>query len=180
MLVAINSVDGYDPDGNPQAGINPGDTLLFVVDIIAAQLDGPVGTTVKPPAGLPVVTDTKGVPSIAVPKTDAPTKLVVQALIKGKGAKVAKTDTVVTNYLAVGWTDGATVFDTYKTGPDTSVVTATIPGLTEALVGQPVGSRLLVIVPPDQGYPDGNATPKVDKDVTLVFVVDILFAAAGQ
>lgn len=180
VLIAITSDDGYGAQGNPRAGINPGDTLLFVVDVVAAQLDGPSGKKVTPPSGLPVVTDTKGVPSIAVPKTDPPAKLVVQPLIAGQGKRVAKTDAVVTNYLAVGWTDGATVFDTYKTGPDTSAVASTIPGLTQALVGQRVGSRLLVIVPPAQGYPDGNATPKVDKDVTLVFVVDVLFTSAAQ
>lgn len=180
VLIAINSVDGYDPQGNPQAGINPGDTLLFVVDIVAAQLTSPAGDTVTPPSGLPTVAEAGGVPKITVPRTAAPTKLVVQPLITGKGRKVAQTDAVVTSYLAVNWADGATVFDTYKTGPDTSAVGATIPGLTEALVGRSVGSRVLVIVPPAQGYPNGNATPKVDKDLTLVFVVDILFTSPAQ
>lgn len=179
VLIAVAGPDGYDPTGgNAQAGINVGDTLLFTVDIVSAQLPGPVGDTVTPPDGLPTVTEAGGVPAIKVPKTDAPSKLVVQPLIKGKGKKVATTDQVVTNYRAVSWTDGAKVFDTYGAAPETSAVSATIPGLVEALVGQPVGSRVLVVVPPAQGYPDGNATPKVDKNVTLVFVVDILFAAA--
>ena len=46
--------DGYDPmGGNPQAGIEVGDTLIFVVDLVGVQLPGPEGTTVQPKAGPP-------------------------------------------------------------------------------------------------------------------------------
>ena len=39
---------------------------------------------------------------------------------------------------------------------------------------------MLLVIPPAQGYPDGNAEPKVDKGETLVMVVDLLFTQAGQ
>jgi len=178
VLIGITGPDGYDQSGgNAQGGINVGDTLLFVADIIATQLPGPVGKAVAPPAGLPKVTDANGVPSISVPKTAPPTKLTTQVLIKGTGAKVAKTEQVTTNSLGVNWSDGKPVFSTYgsTTGPDTTALTATLPGLATALTGQTVGSRVLVIIPPDQGYPTGNATPSVAPKTTLVFVVDILF-----
>ena len=41
--------------GNPQAGIEVGDTLIFVVDLVDVQLAGPKGSTVQPKAGLPTV-----------------------------------------------------------------------------------------------------------------------------
>ena len=40
--------DGYDPmGGNPQAGIEVGDTLIFVVDLVDVQLAGPEGSAVQ-------------------------------------------------------------------------------------------------------------------------------------
>lgn len=181
VLIAMPGTDGYDSSGgNSDAGIEVGDTLLFVVDIIGAQLPGPEGTKVTPAKGLPTVTDAKGVPSITVPKTDPPKKLVVQPLIEGEGTKIAKTDQVTADYVGVNWADGKTVFSTYDSAADTTAVDDTIKGLTQALVGKRVGSRVLVIVPPSLGYPKGNASPKVDKGTTLVFVVDLLYAVTAQ
>ena len=52
MLIAMPGADGYDASGgSPQAGIEVGDTLIFVVDIVATTLSGPEGTPVPPKAG---------------------------------------------------------------------------------------------------------------------------------
>lgn len=180
VLIAMPGSDGYDASGgNAQAGIEVGDTLLFVVDIVAVPLTGPEGKAVAAKDGLPTVTDKDGVPSVSIPKTDPPTKLTVQPIIKGEGAKVAPTDTIVFNYRWYTW-DGKLLEDSYEKGPQTYQLSGLIPGMAKGLVGQTVGSRVLLIVPPEDGYPDGNATPKVEKDTTLVLVVDILFAAASQ
>ena len=49
--------------------------------------------------------------------------------------------------------------------------------LVNALVGQKVGSRVLVVVPPSEGYgKDGNQQAGIKGTDTLVFVVDILAA----
>ena len=58
VVIAMPGKDGYDASGgNPQAGIEVGDTLIFVVDLVGVQLAGPEGTAVKPKAGLPTVTE---------------------------------------------------------------------------------------------------------------------------
>jgi len=44
------------------------------------------------------------------------------------------------------------------------------------LVGQPVGSRVLLVVPPADGYGAAGSPPKISGTDTLVFVVDILAA----
>ena len=45
VLIAMPGSDGYDAaGGNPQIGVKVGDTLMFVVDIVAVPLDGPEGT----------------------------------------------------------------------------------------------------------------------------------------
>ena len=57
VLIAMPGSDGYDSaGGNPQIGIEVGDTLIFVVDLVTVQLKGPEGTPVKPKPGLPTVT----------------------------------------------------------------------------------------------------------------------------
>ena len=48
--------------------------------------------------------------------------------------------------------------------------------MVKGLTGQTVGSRVLLVIPPADGYPDGNATPSVKPGETLVLVVDLLFA----
>jgi len=52
-----------------------------------------------------------------------------------------------------------------------------IPGWDSGLVGQPVGSRVLMVIPPAQGYgAEGNSSAGISGTDTLVFVVDILAA----
>ena len=180
VLIGITGPDGYDASGgNPQIDVQVGDTLLFVVDIVAVPLEGPEGEEVPPKAGLPTVTDKDGVPEVTMPKTDPPTTLTVQPIIKGDGAKVAATDTITFNYRWYTW-DGQLLEDSYKSGPQEYQVSGLLPGMAKGLTGQTVGSRVLLIVPPADGYPDGNASPKIEKDTTLVLVVDLLFAAPSQ
>ena len=180
VLIGITGPDGYDSSGgNPQIDVQVGDTLLFVVDIVAVPLEGPEGEEVPPKAGLPTVTDKDGVPDVTMPKTDPPTTLTVQPIIKGDGAKVAATDTITFNYRWYTW-DGQLLEDSYKSGPQEYQVSGLLPGMAKGLTGQTVGSRVLLIVPPADGYPDGNASPKIEKGTTLVLVVDLLFAAPSQ
>ncbi len=180
VLIAMPGEDGYDGSGgNPQAGIEVGDTLVFVVDIVSVPLTGPEGSTVKPKDGLPTVTDKNGTPDITVPKTDPPTELVVQPLIKGKGKKVAATDTITFDYRYVTWADGKLIEESYGAKPGNSALSSLLPGMVKGLEGQTVGSRVLLVIPPAEGYPDGNPKPSIAPDQTLVMVVDLLFTAAS-
>ncbi|SDS27795.1 peptidylprolyl isomerase [Friedmanniella luteola] len=181
VLIAMPGSDGYDASGgNAQAGIEVGDTLVFVVDIVDVQLSEPSGAAVKPKAGLPTVTGALDKPDITIPKTDPPKTLVVQPLIKGEGKKVAATDTITFAYRWEIWEDGRLVEQSYGQKPGNAALSGLVAGLQEGLTGQTVGSRVLLVIPPDKGYPDGNAEPKVAKGETLVMVVDLLFAQAGQ
>ena len=176
VLIAMPGKDGYDPmGGNPQAGIEVGDTLIFVVDVINVQLSGPEGTAVQPKAGLPTVTEKAGKPEISIPETAPPATLEVQPLIKGKGKKIGANDTITFNYLWVRWSDGKVLEQTYGGQPATSELSGLLPGMVKGLTDQPVGSRVLLVIPPADGYPDGNATPSVKPGETLVILVDLLF-----
>ncbi len=181
VTIAMPGSDGYDSSGgNAQAGINVGDTLIFVVDITQAQLTGPSGQAQPQKPGLPTVTDKNGVPTLTVPKTAPPKTTTSEVVIKGTGPKVGASDTVTINYLWQTW-DGRKLETTYGDKPAQLAMAQALAGLKKGLVGQTAGSRVLIVVPPGaDGYPNGNTKPPISKTDTLVFVVDILFTAAGQ
>lgn len=184
VLLAIPPADGYGIEGVPVAGIGPTDTLLFVIDVADANdlLRRATGTAVPPKAGLPTVKlDKQGAPTISIPKRKPPSDLVVQPLIVGKGAKVAKGQTITVHYTGAIWRSGE-VFDSSwrRKTPGKFPIGAgrVIAGWDEGLVGRTVGSQLLMVIPPDKGYgAAGNTQAKITGTDTLVFVVDILDTA---
>jgi len=136
------------------------------------------GEAVTPPDGLPVVTlADDGAPSIEPPDGDAPADLVVQPLIKGAGAEVTSGQTVTFQY--GGWLWDGTPFDSsWENGSPFTTTIGTgsvVKGWDQGLVGQTVGSQVLLVVPPSLGYGDTEQGP-IPAGSTLVFVVDIVDA----
>lgn len=124
-----------------------------------------------------VGTNTDGkAPSLTVPsKVDPPKKLVSNYVLESKGDVVKETDSVVVNYVAKLWKDGKEFDNTYKTGKTATFPLAqvTLKGLKDGLIGKKIGSRVLLVVPPDQGLGDKEQSG-VPANSTLVFAVDIL------
>jgi peptidylprolyl isomerase len=183
VLLGVPPAEGFGAQGNPQLGFAATDTLLFVLDLKAARtpLAKATGTPVTPPKGLPTVAyDAKGVPTIKVPKTTPPKKLVVQQLIKGTGPAVKKGQTLSAAYAGVIWGTGKEFDSSYKSGSllERPIgVGQLVPGFDKGIVGQPVGSRLLLVLPPAEGYGSGGSSQAGIKGTdTLVFVVDVLDA----
>jgi peptidylprolyl isomerase len=143
------------------------------------------GTQVSDGGGtLPTVTATPGsAPVIKIPSSGKPpSPLVAKTLIKGSGAAVSKGQTVVAQYVGVIWRTGK-VFDASWTRgqPFGFTIGATpsqvIPGWDKGLVGQTVGSRVMLVIPSADGYgKTGNTQAGIKGTDTLVFVVDILGA----
>jgi peptidylprolyl isomerase len=169
--------------GTADAGATaPPVTNVVVGEVVEAKdtpkpLAGPEGEAVTPAEGLPVVTlDADGKPTVAPVAGDPPTTLVVQPLIKGTGAEVTADQTLTVNYSLFLW-DGTPVESSFDSGePATFALNAVIPGWTEGLAGQTVGSQVLLVVPPDKGYGD-KASESIPANSTLIFVVDILAAS---
>lgn len=177
VLIGIPGKDGYDSrGGTPDGSIKAGDTILFVVDIIDTSYETATGTAVTPKAGLPTVTFADGKASIAIPDGDPPKTLQVQTLIKGAGAKVTKSSTILVKYTGVSWKTKKVIEENWTTGESTTLG-ALIPGWQQGLPGQTVGSRVLLVIPPGLAYPNGHNRPKVDPGDTLVYSIDILYAA---
>ncbi len=181
VLLVIPGKEAYDAAGGlPQAGIQVGDTLIFVVDILDVALNAPEGKAIKPAAGLPKVTEKDGKAVIAIGDAKKPTKLVSQTLIEGTGEKIEANDAITVHFTEVAWSTGETVAASYEAGGKTALLNQLIVGWREGLVGKPVGSRVLLVIPPDKAYPEGNDSPKVAPKETLVAVVDILMRQPGM
>lgn len=182
ILMAIPPADAFGAAGNSAAGFGATDNLVLVADIgaITTPLQQAQGKAVAPVAGQPTVAvDASNVPVITVPKACAPTSLVGQPLIEGTGAVVKKGETITVNYSGVLWATGATFDSSFARRSPASFAIgdgAVIPGWDKTLVGKKVGSRVLLVVPPVDGYA-AQAKGGIPANSTLVFVVDILAAA---
>jgi len=182
LLVAVPPADAFGATGSAQAGVGPTDTIVFLIDVVSATtpLSTATGVAVPLKAGLPTaIVDGAKAAIITVPKTAPPTKLVVQPLIKGAGSVVKSGQTIKVNYTGVLWKDGKKFDASGDHGAPVNIQIGTgkvIPGWDKGLVGQTVGSRILLVVPPADGYGAKGSPPIGPKD-TMVFVVDILAAA---
>jgi FKBP-type peptidyl-prolyl cis-trans isomerase len=186
VLAVIPPKEGFGTSGNPQVGIRGTDTLVFVVDLIK-NFTGNASATGTPVSsgghGLPTVTAVAGAaPTIKMPASKPPTKLVTKTLVQGNGPVISKGQTVVVQYVGAVWATGK-VFDASwsRSQPFGFVIDATpskvIPGWDQGLTGQRVGSRVMLIIPPAEGYGKaGNPQAGIKGTDTLVFVVDILGA----
>jgi peptidylprolyl isomerase len=156
--------------------------VIFVFDIKNAETipTSASGTDQAPKAGFPTVTVENGIPKIATPTGNPPTTLSTEVLIKGNGPVVASGQTVTMQYTGIIWATGKE-FDSSWGGDPVDFPIGTgqvIPGFDEGLIGQTVGSRVLLVIPPDKGYgSSGNSQAGISGTDTLVFVVDILAAS---
>ncbi|WP_156870117.1 FKBP-type peptidyl-prolyl cis-trans isomerase [Sporichthya polymorpha] len=191
VVLVTPPADGFGEQGNPQIGVQPEDSLVFVFDILDAfgkdaLIDGTAPKT-APGANLPKVTAGKN-PKITIPKNDPPSGLVAEPLLVGKGPKVEKGQEIVAQYTGVIWRNGVVFDSSWKPdrGPFAARVAGTDPqtgepgvieGWVQGLAGQRVGSRVLLVIPPKLGYgKEGNPGADIQGTDTLVFVVDILGA----
>ncbi|CAM3755308.1 FKBP-type peptidyl-prolyl cis-trans isomerase [Isoptericola cucumis] len=160
-------------DGSTQTSVN----LVEITDVkkIPTRAEG---EAVEPAKGLPTVTlDDSGKPSVEIPKDyKAPKKLTAQTLIKGDGPKVKENQTVTAHYS--GWTlDGKQFDSSWDRGtPSSFSLQQVIPGWTQGLAGQTVGSQVLLVIPADQAYGAEKSEQNPLGGETLVFVVDVLDA----
>lgn len=117
-------------------------------------------------------------------ETDTPAAgLQVAAVSEGDGDVVEAGDFVVAHYLGQIW-GTETVFDTsYDRGaPSGFSLDGVIDGWSTGLVGQKIGSRVLLTIPPDLGYGPvgGSADGQIGAEDTIVFVVDVVDAIAAD
>jgi FKBP-type peptidyl-prolyl cis-trans isomerase len=184
VLAVIPPAQGYGVTGNTQLGITGTTTLVFVIDVLKSYPDLASATGTQESNGggnLPTVTAKAGsAPTMTFPSSSPPSGLVVKTLVKGSGAKIVKGDYVIAQYTGYIWRTKKVFGSSWSSGsPFGFVVGASpeqvIPGWDAGLVGQTVGSRVLLSIPPKEGYGSAGASQAGIKGTdTLAFAVDII------
>jgi len=186
ILAVIPPADGYGTAGNSQLGITGSTTLVFVIDVLKSYADtaSAFGTTESNGGGsLPTVTaHTGSAPTINVPSSKPPTALVSKTLIKGSGPKLVKGQYVIAQYTGYIWRTKKVFDSSWSSGSPFGFVIGASPeqvitGWDTGLAGQTVGSRVMLVIPPKDGYgTTGASQAGITGTDTLVFVVDIIDA----
>lgn len=168
---------------DPSLGLGNDDAVVMVLDVQAAYLGRATGIPQLGASGIPaVVTTPDGIPGVTIPNEEPPTELRSHTLVLGQGPAIEEGDRAVVHYTGLLWST-RTVFDSSwdRGAPATLTITSfdndpngVVPGLAEGLVGRTVGSQVIVVIPPELGYPTGQAPATIPDGSTMVFVVDIL------
>ena len=187
VVAVIPPADAFGTTGSTGLGVAATDSIVFVIDVLKTTSPHKVlkkadGAAVAPKDGFPTVKlAANGEPTITMPKADPPTALSIEVLKKGTGKLVKDGATVTIQYVGALWATGK-VFDSSWTrgAPATFPTTGVVAGFGKAMVGQTIGSQVVAVIPPAEGYgPDGNQKDPSQPDQisgtdTMVFVIDIL------
>lgn len=184
MVLSLPPSQGFGSAGYSQLGIGPNDNIVFYLDVKSKEAAQKDCSTPSSDPSLPTVSvpsDVKKAATITFPKgKSAPDTLTCSVLKKGAGATVKSGQTVSVNYTGQIW-NGAVFDATAKHTQDGNKPSEfpiglgqVIAGWDRTLVGKKVGDRVLIIVPPQDGYgAQGNPQAGIKPTDTLVFVVDI-------
>lgn len=174
-VTVISPKDAGD-QGPAAPGSQPDAPLVAVMDIVSVVPDRATGTDQPVEAGLPTVTlSADGQPSVTVPSTPPPSELKIAVLKKGDGPTVQDGNSVTVQYQGTIWASNKVFDQSWGKGPTSFSTKNVVPGFAQGLIGQTVGSQVMIIIPPALGYGDkGQASAGISGTDTLVFVVDIL------
>jgi peptidylprolyl isomerase len=140
----------------------------------ATQQDTGTETT-SPADAEAALKDTSKKPVIPKPTGSPPRKLVVEDIVKGKGAAARNGDTVVVHYVGMNFSNGQEFDASWDTGSPFPVQLGAgmvIAGWDKGLVGIKKGGRRKLTIPPELGYGAEGYPPDIPPNETLVFVVD--------
>ena len=182
VAVAASAETAFGEQGNAQLGIGNKDTVLTVIDLLGTVADGPEGAEQEAPAWTPSLVGGDEAPTgfdfSGTPKPSG--KLQTGVLVEGEGEVVEKGQTIAVDYLGQVY-GGKKPFDESYSSQSASFpigVGQVVKGWDQALVGQTIGSRVVLAIPPALGYgKGGNEQAGIKGTDTLYFVVDILGAA---
>lgn len=170
--------------GDSQRNLKATDDIVIVIDVMDTAeptLTEPEGNEVEPPKDAPKIVEKDGkitgLDFSNAPKKD-PTKFQVIPLVEGTGPAIKEGDQITADYIGMRWGAKDPFDSTYARGqpaPFTIQSPGVIEGWVKGLVGVKVGSRVMMIIPPDLGYgKQGNPQIKIGPHDSMAFVVDVL------
>jgi peptidylprolyl isomerase len=188
---------GFGAGAGSSAGLADSNTLVVVVDIKDHFLGKANGVNLLPQDGMPdVITAVSGQPGIVIQELTKPTTLRIATIKQGSGAVVKKGATVHIKYAGFTWpatssdsptvwpggqsSDGTAIPDGESTwtkdqAADIPVTSSGLPvGLYKALLGAKVGSQVLAVIPPKDGFGSSSSTYGFSDKDTIIMVIDVL------
>jgi peptidylprolyl isomerase len=141
-------------------------------------LDAPEGTEVEPSEEAPALVEEDGQITgfdwTQAPKK-APTELTVIPLVEGDGPEARAESMVTFDYLGAVYGKDKPFDESFSADPVPFGVgvKGLIPAWDKVIPGLTLGSRVLIIAPPEDAYGDADQ-PGIPANSTLAFVVDVL------
>jgi len=153
ILLVIPPKYGYGSKGQASAGIKGTDTITFVVDVVADYSESVHGdlhpTLITSKVGAVTVSGSLlSAAKITIsPRATPPKTASLSLLSRGHGAKI-KAGLIVLQTVVANWS-GVVQASTWTIGyPDAETIGQVgSPSLLDKLIGQPIGSRFLALVP---------------------------------
>lgn len=171
VVVTVKAADILGPEGNADLGIKADDALVFVTDVIGIVTPPTPEKWTNPPA---VKFNGSKTPTVTLPKGTPSARLLLGVLKAGTGAVVGEGDSVTVNYKGINLRTGKVFDESYGRAPATFTTTGVVKGFGAALVGQKVGAKVIVSIPPSFGYGEaGNTGAGIKGTDTIMFVVEI-------
>lgn len=116
-------------------------------------------------------------PKVTVEKGFKVSKTTSKVLKEGGGDKVADGDSIKISLAGVNGTTGKQFDSTYASGKPVTLTLGEgmLAGFVKGLVGQKIGSRVLVAIPPKDGFGEqGQPSYNIKKTDTMVFLFDLV------
>ncbi|WP_030484335.1 FKBP-type peptidyl-prolyl cis-trans isomerase [Nocardioides aequoreus] len=179
VVVASTAEDAYGEEGSPQLGIEAGDPVVMVADVVSTDptsvLEAPEGKETPAPEGAPTIVEQGGAPASFDFTGRPPRRLQAYTLVEGEGPRIENPERVTAHYLGQVWGGDEPFDSSYERGePSTfSVGLSVVEGWSRGLEGVREGSRVMLVIPPRLGYGDEDREG-IPAGSTLVFVIDVL------
>jgi FKBP-type peptidyl-prolyl cis-trans isomerase len=152
--------------------------LALVVPVAAAAfLAGCGGSSSNANDAVKVTGSFNTTPTVTIPAEQASSNLVISKPVQGTGAVLKAGNAALANLVLYKWsgTSHTLIDSTYSSGPQMIPSRSDLTGITTALKGARLGSRVVVVLPPKYGYgTSGNSNLGVTGKDTLVWVIDLL------
>lgn len=173
LTVVLPPAEGFGEEGVPSLQLSGSESLVFVIDVLEIETPPEPVTPGEWTTGLPEVDLSTTPPTVVLPAEGAPDELVISVLEQGDGVVVSADSTVLVDYQGTSWETGEIFDQSYGASPATFPVSGVIDGFAAGLVGQQVGTTLIVSIPAELAYgTDPGAHPLGGQ--ALLFLVSII------
>jgi len=174
VVGVIPPADAFGDAGSEQLSIGATDDIVFVVDVVAIKQPLTPKAWTKDVPEVTFAAD--GTPTVKLPATDPPKDLMEAVLTEGDGAVVKSGQSVTIKYHGTSWDTGEVFDQSFDRDDPPFPVDNFVPGFTAALIGQKVGSTVIVVIPPEDAYGTDPEAHELGGQ-TLVFLVKIIAAS---